>query len=225
MFSLPVQAQEDENGSADMAPPALFGFMVAQQVGLDDLGFSDEEKALFLEGMEQGLADGSMEDIQDQLPRLQQFLQERAEAAQAEAAEELAASQAEVIEELENDPDVIADPSGFYYEIIESGDDVRANEEDTVLVHYKGSLVDGAIFDSSYDRGQPATFPMGGVIPGFSGGLSKIGQGGEVRIYIPSELGYGQTPPQGSGIPPGAMLVFDAELIAVNPDDGSEAAE
>lgn len=213
---------EEAPAPDDMSPPQLFGFMVAQQVGLDDLGFSDEEKDEFLTGITAGLQGGSMEELQAQLPRLQEFLQERAMAAQAAAAAENKAAADEFIADLEDDPDVTLDPAGFYYEVIEEGSDVVPGMQDEVVVNYKGTLVDGTVFDSSYDRGQPATFPMGGVIPGFSGGLSKIGEGGKVRIYIPAELGYGDNPPQQSPIPPGAMLIFDAEIEQVLPADQGE---
>jgi len=213
---------EEAPAPDDMSPPQLFGFMVAQQVGLDDLGFSAEEKDEFLTGITAGLQGGSMEELQAQLPRLQEFLQERAMAAQAAAAAENKAAADEFIADLEDDPDVTLDPAGFYYEVIEEGSDVVPGMQDEVVVNYKGTLVDGTVFDSSYDRGQPATFPMGGVIPGFSGGLSKIGEGGKVRIYIPAELGYGDNPPQQSPIPPGAMLIFDAEIEQVLPADQGE---
>lgn len=212
---------EDQTASKDMSPPALFGYMVSQQVGLDQLGFSDEEKAEFLKGFQSGLKGGSMEAIEDQLPQLQQFLQQRAMAAQAkEMAKEKEATQV-FIEDLEGNPDVQKDDTGFYYEIIEEGDGDAPTMSDDVVVNYEGSLIDGTVFDSSYDRGEPATFPMGGVIPGFSGGLAKISEGGKVRIYIPSDLGYGDNPPPQSPIPPGAMLIFDAEIVdVVSPDAG-----
>jgi FKBP-type peptidyl-prolyl cis-trans isomerase len=207
-----------------MSPPELFGFMVAQQVGLDRLGFSEEEKKMFLSGFQSGLEGGSMEDVQDQMPKLQQFLQERSQAAQAKQAAENKQEADAFIAELEDNPDVIKDPAGFYYEIIEVGGEEKPGMDDEVVVNYKGSLIDGTVFDSSYDRGEPATFPMSGVIPGFSGGLSKIGEGGEVRIFIPAELGYGDNPPPQSPIPPGAMLVFDAEVEEiVEPEGGEEA--
>ncbi|MGE9290094.1 MAG: FKBP-type peptidyl-prolyl cis-trans isomerase [Puniceicoccales bacterium] len=206
---------EDQADSKEMSPPALFGFMVSQQVGLDQLGFSDEEKAEFLSGFQNGLSGGSMEDIQDQLPQLQQFLQQRAMAAQAKEMAKEKEATAVFVEDLESNPDIQKDETGFYYEIIEEGDGDTPSMSDDVVVNYQGALIDGTIFDSSYERGEPATFPMNGVIPGFSGGLSKISEGGKVRIYIPSELGYGDNPPPQSPIPAGAMLIFDAEIIDV----------
>ena len=86
---------------------------------------------------------------------------------------------------------------------------------DTVRLHYHGTLIDGTVFDSSVDRGQPTSFPMNGVIKGFSGGLTKCQVGGKVRIYIPSELGYGDNPRPGGKIKPGDTLIFECELLEI----------
>jgi len=133
----------------------------------------------------------------------------------SEAAEFEIVSERDFLSRIGENSGVEMDPSGFYYEILDSGSGASPTLADSVTVHYQGSLVDGTVFDSSFQRGTPATFPMSGVIPGFSGGLTKIGAGGRVRIYIPPELGYGDNPPGGSGIPPGAVLVFYVELIDV----------
>lgn len=207
---------EDQTEAKGLPLPEVFGVMVSQQIGLDQLGFSDAEKAEFLSGFQKGMKGGvSMEDVQAQLPELQQYLQQRAMAAQAKEMAKIQEATAEYVSDLESNPDIQKDESGFYYEIIEAGEGDGPAMADEVVVNYEGSLVDGTVFDSSYDRGEPATFPMRGVIPGFSGGLSKIGEGGKVRIYIPSELGYGENPPPNSPIPPGAMLIFDAEIIDI----------
>ena len=100
--------------------------------------------------------------------------------------------------------------------MLEAGKEARATLEDTVLVHYKGTLIDGTQFDSSYDRGQAASFPLNGVVPGFGEGLTKIGEGGKV-FAIPSALGYGDNPRAGGPIGPGDTLIFECELIKINP--------
>ena len=106
------------------------------------------------------------------------------------------------------------DPSGFYYTIEAKGSGNPPGPKDKVTVHYHGTLIDGTVFDSSKDRGQSITFPMNGVIPAFSGGLSKIGVNGKVRIYAPPELAYGD---QATGsIPAGSILIFDCELLGIN---------
>lgn len=222
LVTFSVHADESESDDmADQSSPWLFGYMVSQQLGLEQLGFSEEEKSQFVTGLQKGLASGNMEAIEAQMPQLQQFLQTRAMAAQANQMAEMAEQTEEFVEELESNPDIQKDDSGFYYEILEQGDENQPTMSDEVIVNYEGALIDGTVFDSSYQRGEPAVFPMGGVIKGFSGGLSKIGEGGKVRIFIPGELGYGTNPPQGSGIPPNAMLVFEAEIVDIVSADES----
>ncbi|MEG2758929.1 MAG: FKBP-type peptidyl-prolyl cis-trans isomerase, partial [Rikenellaceae bacterium] len=102
--------------------------------------------------------------------------------------------------------------SGLLYEIVETGDMaiVPTSSTDTVTVNYKGTLSDGEEFDSSYERGEPAIFPLDGVIPGWTEGIKLIGKGGKIKLYIPSDLAYGNQGPLA-----GEALVFDVELLDV----------
>ena len=104
--------------------------------------------------------------------------------------------------------------SGLKYRVLRKSDGVKPKASNTVTVHYKGTLDDGSKFDSSYDRGQPASFPLGRVIPGWTEGMQLIGKGGMVELEIPFELAYGEEgrPPV---IPPKARLHFIVELIEV----------
>ena len=104
--------------------------------------------------------------------------------------------------------------SGLQYEVIREGEGARPGPDDRVSIHYKGTLIDGTQFDSSYDRGEPAQFGVGGVIAGFSEGLQLMTVGSHYRLYIPSELGYGA---QGTGanIGPNATLIFELELLEI----------
>ncbi len=112
-------------------------------------------------------------------------------------------------------PGVMTTASGLQYEVIREGAGAPPSSLDTVTVHYRGELADGKQFDSSYDRGQPATFPLNRVISGWQEGLQLMTPGAHYRFYIPYELGYGD---RGSGgmIPPFSALVFDVELISIN---------
>ncbi len=113
------------------------------------------------------------------------------------------------------DGEPITTDSGLQYIMIEEGSGDSPTELDMVLVDYTGWLApDGPKFDSSIDRGQPAGFPVNGVIPGFAEGLQLLKPGGTIRLIIPPELGYG---PSGSGsvIPPNATLIFDVTLIGI----------
>lgn len=109
---------------------------------------------------------------------------------------------------------VITTASGLQYEVIKAADGPKPTAADGVLVHYEGKLVDGTVFDSSIARGQPAAFGVAQVIPGWVEGLQLMSKGSKYRFTIPPELGYGE---RGAGgvIPPGAVLVFDVELIDI----------
>ncbi len=105
-------------------------------------------------------------------------------------------------------------PSGLQIEITKAGDERRAKATDTVKVHYTGKLIDGTVFDSSVERGEPIEFPLNRVIPGWTEGMQLFGVGGKATLVIPPELGYGE---YGAGgvIPPQATLIFDVELLDI----------
>lgn len=103
--------------------------------------------------------------------------------------------------------------SGLGVIIQNPGDSVRATPESEVTVHYRGRLTNGTVFDSSYDRGEPAKFSVSGVVPGFAEGLQMIGNGGKATLYIPSDLGYGAK--RTGSIPPNSNLIFDIEIIEI----------
>jgi len=104
--------------------------------------------------------------------------------------------------------------SGLKYQIIEEGFGKRPAPSDRVEVHYRGTLDDGSEFDSSHERGKPAVFPLGGVIPGWTEGLQLIKEGGKIRLIIPPDLAYGARGVDGV-VPPGATLTFEVELLRV----------
>jgi FKBP-type peptidyl-prolyl cis-trans isomerase len=105
--------------------------------------------------------------------------------------------------------------SGLQYKITEPGTGPSPKLDDTVVVNYKGTLIDGTEFDSSYKRNMPAEFPIKGVIPGWTEGLQLLKKGGKATFYVPPELGYGDRPRQ--QIPSNAVLIFDVELLDVKP--------
>ncbi len=111
-------------------------------------------------------------------------------------------------------PEVHTTPSGLQYEIIKEGEGESPKATDSVTVHYTGALIDGRVFDSSVERGEPATFGVSQVIPGWVEALQMMKPGAEWRIYVPSDLAYG---PQGAGgiIGPNMTLIFDIRLIKV----------
>jgi len=112
-------------------------------------------------------------------------------------------------------PEVVTLPSGLQYEILTAGEGAKPAATDQVKAHYRGTLLDGTVFDSSYDRGTPATFPLDRVIAGWTEGLQLMGVGSKWKLYIPAELAYGSSPPPGSPISPGAALIFEVELLGI----------
>lgn len=112
-------------------------------------------------------------------------------------------------------PGVKVTPSGLHYELLRAGEGPKPKESDTVTVHYHGTLVDGTKFDSSYDRREPAVFPVNGVIEGWVEGLQLMNAGSKFRFVIPSDLAYGEGG-AGEDIAPGAVLVFEVELLEIN---------
>lgn len=112
--------------------------------------------------------------------------------------------------------------SGLQYEVLEAGEGASPEASDTVQVHYRGELIDGTQFDSSYARNEPVSFPLDGVIPGWTEGLQLMKEGGKSRLVIPAELAYGPGG-MGNAIGPNETLVFEVELLEVNPSDEAAA--
>lgn len=105
--------------------------------------------------------------------------------------------------------------SGLQYKVVKSGSGKTPAASDTVEVHYHGTLIDGTVFDSSVERGQPASFPVGGVIRGWTEALQLMKEGDKWTLYIPSDLAYGPAGTRGGPIGPNAALVFEVELLKV----------
>ncbi|MDR1566753.1 MAG: FKBP-type peptidyl-prolyl cis-trans isomerase [Treponema sp.] len=136
------------------------------------------------------------------------------QAAMAEQAEYNRLREEEFLAENAKRPGIITTSSGLQYEILEEGTGPAPEISDFVRVHYRGAFLDGRVFDSSYDRGEPDEFPLQGVIPGWSEGILLIKTGGKSRLYIPSKLAYGVRG-AGNNIPPNAALIFEVELLDI----------
>ncbi|WP_145256786.1 FKBP-type peptidyl-prolyl cis-trans isomerase [Pseudomonas sp. DE0157] len=142
-----------------------------------------------------------------------QVIREVMQAQAAAKAEAAAAAGKQFLADNAKRDGIVTLDSGLQYEALSTGEGAKPSREDQVRVHYHGTLIDGTVFDSSYDRGQPAEFPVGGVIAGWTEALQLMSAGSKWRLYVPSELAYGA---QGVGsIPPHSVLVFDVELLDV----------
>lgn len=149
--------------------------------------------------------------------QLQQAFQEmsaRMQAKQQEQSEVLAAQGEQFLAENAKRDEVTVLPSGLQYEVLTAGSGEKPSARSTVRTHYHGTLVDGTVFDSSYERGEPAEFPVNGVIAGWTEALQLMNVGTKWRLYIPHQLAYGE---QGAGanIGPCATLIFDVELLEI----------
>lgn len=134
---------------------------------------------------------------------------------QAEKTEKNKVLGVKFLEENKKKPGVVTLPSGLQYSVMKEGDGEIPKETDKVTTHYHGTLIDGTVFDSSVDRGQPASFPVNGVIKGWVEALQLMKTGSKWKLFVPSELAYGE---RGAGgkIGPGATLVFEVELISID---------
>ncbi|MGN6151112.1 MAG: FKBP-type peptidyl-prolyl cis-trans isomerase [Lysobacteraceae bacterium] len=112
-------------------------------------------------------------------------------------------------------PGVVTTPSGLQYQVLTPGTGPKPSAGATVRVHYRGTLLDGTVFDSSYDRKEPAEFALGAVIPGWTEALQLMPVGSKYKLWIPQELAYGEQGTPGGPIPPGSALVFEVELLAL----------
>ena len=134
--------------------------------------------------------------------------------AQAEESKEALAKNKEYLDANAKNDSIEVTESGLQYKVIKSGDGAKPSATSTVKVHYHGMLTDGTVFDSSVDRGTPATFGVGQVIKGWTEALQLMSVGDKWTLYIPSELAYGANPPSPS-IPANAILIFDVELLEI----------
>ena len=148
---------------------------------------------------------------------VQKFFQEqeaKQRAAMAETGKKLKAEGEAYLAENAKKDGVITTASGLQYTVLKEGTGKSPKATDTVVCHYEGFLTNGTVFDSSIQRGEPAAFPLNGVIAGWTEGLQLMKEGGKNRFFIPYHLAYGEAGEAGS-IPPYAALIFDVELIEV----------
>jgi FKBP-type peptidyl-prolyl cis-trans isomerase len=186
------------------------GVMVATNI--TGQGFDSLEAETFIRGLEDVLKKGNpVISAQEAQSFVQQYMQELMEKKTAKAKQEGVA----FLDENKTKEGVKVTPSGLQYKIINEGTGKKPSPTNSVTVHYTGKLTDGSVFDSSVSRGEPATFGLNQVIPGWTEGLQLLKEGGKAVLYIPSDLGYGE---RGAGgvIPPYSTLIFEVELLKVN---------
>jgi len=161
---------------------------------------------------------------EEALAEREAFMQRRQQQMQAQREDEAAANreagEAFLAQNAEREEVMVTD-SGLQYRVIEEGEGASPVAEDQVTVHYKGTLIDGTQFDSSYDRGEPATFALNQVIPGWTEGLQMMSEGAKYEFFIPSDLAYGEQGRPGP-IGPSSTLIFEVELLEVADEEASQ---
>ncbi len=183
------------------------------QMGATDLNVDDFAAAIkdVLAGSELKVADSEAQTLVQDFFRKQE---EKANAAMAEKGKKAKAEGEQYLADNASKEGVITLPSGLQYMVIKEGNGQKPKATDKVKCHYEGFLIDGTVFDSSVQRGEPAVFPLNQVIAGWTEGLQLMQEGAKYRFFIPYNLAYGE---HGAGamIPPFAALIFDVELIEV----------
>lgn len=191
-------------------------YALGYQVGRDLAGTEVRDDAL-LKGLKDGQAGAaaklSPEEMQAALAALETRINEQRAKAQLAAAEKAAAAGATYLAENARRDGVVTTASGLQYKVSAPGTGRKPTVSDTVTVHYRGTLVDGTEFDSSYKRGEPATFPVSGVIAGWTEALQLMQEGAKYQLVIPPALAYGDRGPLA-----GQVLIFDVELLSVGAD-------
>lgn len=154
---------------------------------------------------------------EDCVPTIQAYYAEKQKVKSASALED----QKKFFDENGKKPGVTTTTSGLQYEVMKEGTGAKPTAADNVTTHYHGTLLDGTIFDSSVDRGEPVTFPVTGVIPGWTEALQLMSVGSKWKLYLPSNLAYGE---QGAGpnIGPNTPLIFEVELLGINDKPAAE---
>ncbi len=176
-----------------------------QQMNATDLNIDD-----FAEAVKDVFAGKAKMNDSEAQTAVQTFFQEKAE----EQAKEMKAGGETFLAENGKKEGVVTLPSGLQYKVLKEGNGKKPTATDQVECHYEGKLINGQVFDSSYSRGETATFGLNQVIAGWTEGLQLMQEGAKYRFYIPYTLGYGERG-AGQSIPPYATLIFDVELIEV----------
>jgi FKBP-type peptidyl-prolyl cis-trans isomerase len=210
--ALPISSEIDSVSYA-------YGLSVSESLNKieEDLGEGNGMNvSLFKNGIEEGVAGDprfTEDDIKSILGAFGQKMQEATQKKQQEDGVKNVAVGQDFLAKNKGKEGVQVTESGLQYKVIQAGTGAQPTAKDDVTVHYTGKLIDGTVFDSSVERGQPASFNVSGVIPGWTEGLQIMKEGAKYEFFIPSDLAYGARGNQ--GIPPNSVLTFEVDLIKI----------
>ncbi|MDA8697295.1 FKBP-type peptidyl-prolyl cis-trans isomerase [Rhodopirellula sp.] len=218
----PAIAQAPEGNTVKDPLSYFLGISVGQQMGQSGFQLTDLDVNQLLLGFQDGIQGKPPALTEEQLTearaKIQTLLQARQQQQQAEMEKAGAANREKGVQFLAENAKkegVKSIDGGIQYKEITAGSGDSPKATDTVRVHYTGTLIDGTKFDSSVDRGQPATFPLNRVIQGWQIAIAKMKVGGKWIIYIPSDLAYGAQGSPSGGIGPNEVLIFEVELLGI----------
>jgi FKBP-type peptidyl-prolyl cis-trans isomerase len=193
-----------------------FGWFIGKRVGLTELAFSPTEIAALMKGFSAAAAGKeSPYELEKIGPAMDEFMQKKQATYLGKLKGQNQAANVAFFAKLKENKAIVELPSGLRYEIVKAGTGAAPKATETVKVHYTGTLIDGSVFDSSVQRGEPAEFALDQVIPGWTEGIQKMTKGGKIKLYVPPQLAYGDD--GRPGIPPGSTLIFDVELLDIKP--------
>ncbi|QDU06633.1 FKBP-type peptidyl-prolyl cis-trans isomerase [Gimesia chilikensis] len=213
-----AQAQNEKSQLKDQKQKVSYGigYNLGQNLMRDNLDLDPQVLAKgIMDAMTKQKPQMTEDEIRATLLAFQQQLQKDAQAKMQKAAQENVAKGKKFLADNAKKEGVKTTKSGLQYKVVKSGSGKTPKLDDRVTTHYRGTLIDGTEFDSSYKRNQPATFPVNGVIGGWTEALQLMKEGDKWQLFIPSDLAYGE---RGSGpdIGPNEVLIFDIELLKVN---------
>jgi FKBP-type peptidyl-prolyl cis-trans isomerase len=218
-LAMPALAGEPKLDTEEQKTIYAIGLALAQS--LQPYNLTPQELELVKLGLTDGLTEGGKPkvDLKEYRPKLQQLGQDRAKA----VAEQEKKEAQSFLDKMAKEKGATKTDSGLIFIPIKEGTGPSPSATDTVKVHYHGTLRDGTVFDSSVERGTPATFPLNRVVPCWTEGLQKMKVGGKAKLVCPSSIAYGDrgAPPK---IKPGAPLVFEVELLEIPPKAAAPAA-
>lgn len=214
LLALPLFGQDKSPQLKDQKDKVSYsiGMQIGFNLGRQKVDVNPDILAAGIKDAISGKPQLTADQVKDIMAQFEKDMEQK----QKEAGEKNKTAGAKYLEENKNKPGVKTTASGLQYKVIKEGTGAQPKATDMVTVNYRGTLIDGTEFDSSYKRGQPATFPVNGVIKGWTEALQLMKQGGKFQLFIPSNLAYGERA-MGPDIGANSTLIFEVELQDVKP--------